>query len=502
LLTCSNTKKSTLTFSPASGNTTETGAFAKAMEKYVANNFSKGNAFPVKPITIIHSTSGSLDADWQEPITPRPKIVTTKREYTNRFVKPFPPQTPAMLGNASTANEISLRHEQQNVTVSSKDSMPPEIERRDIPQHKLKDPLAEKPQHFVRSTSSQSAALVDTSIPDLLVQRIVSLPTKDDMPLELHTIVTPGKKFMDFADNNVTTSSVETSQHSILPTANNVYASSNFTIAKAIVSSTSHVQSGDNKENASTSEQYTQVRGSTVTLPSLVQTPDKEIAATVLKAASIVSPQNDNVTVSTSRPVSQVSVTIKTNVEQPTDETSAVSSPLQATSKLGLALYALPKKDFSFKLENGKMVLIHKNVLAVQSSHFYQQFFESNDGSDSENVYDFDEEAVTLTVKACYQQHFDESILDDNVCEQLVKLATKYNIQCVMNLLPRYLSEEITEENVCSIAARACETNDSALRQKCATFIADFLPRLPGIENLPVEFIKEIIRAIPAKNKK
>uniref|UniRef100_A0AC35FRG1 BTB domain-containing protein n=1 Tax=Panagrolaimus sp. PS1159 TaxID=55785 RepID=A0AC35FRG1_9BILA len=137
---------------------------------------------------------------------------------------------------------------------------------------------------------------------------------------------------------------------------------------------------------------------------------------------------------------------------------------------------------------------------AVQSSHFYQQFYKSNDGSDSENVHDFDEEAVTLMVKACYQQHFDESILEENVCEQLVKLAAKYKIQCVMNLLPRYLSKQITEESVCSVAARACETNDSAFRQKCATFIAVFLPQLPGIENLPIEFGKEIIRA--AKNKK
>uniref|UniRef100_A0A914P3M1 BTB domain-containing protein n=1 Tax=Panagrolaimus davidi TaxID=227884 RepID=A0A914P3M1_9BILA len=498
-------KTSTSSFSPAaSGNTAEIGAFAKASEKYMANNFSKGLDIPVKPITVTHITCESLDEDWQEPITPRPQIVKNKR-VTNRFVKPFPPQTPAMPGNASAANDTSLPLEPRTVSVSSKDSMPQGIERRDIPQHKLKDPysLAEKPQRFVRSISSQCPALADASLPDLLVQRTVSVSTKDDMPLEskLHTIGTPANKFMDFV---TTSASIETFQHSSLTTAtNSVNASANFD-DKASTSSASHVQNGDNKENASISERYTQVCGSSVTLPSLVQSPDKEIVATTLKAASFVSPQNDNVTVSTSRPVSQVSVTIKTNVEQQTDETSAVSSPLQATNKLGLALYALPEKDFSFKLENGKMVLIHKNVLAVQSSHFYQQFYKSNDGSDCENVYDFDEEAVTLMVKACYEQHFDESILDDNVCEKLVKLATKYNIQCVMNLLPQYLSKRITEESVCSIAVRAYETNDSALRQECAIFIADSLTQkfLPGIENLPIEFNKEIILVFFAKNKK
>uniref|UniRef100_A0AC35GR52 BTB domain-containing protein n=1 Tax=Panagrolaimus sp. PS1159 TaxID=55785 RepID=A0AC35GR52_9BILA len=478
-------KTSTSSFSPAaSGNMAEIGAFAKASEKRMANNFSKGRV-PVKPMAVTHTTCEPIDKNWLKAIAPRPRIDKNKSVLTN-------PQTPAMPGKASAAKDTSLPHEPRTVSISSKNGMPPRLERRDIPQIKLKNPysLSEKPQRFVQSFSSQVHALADASLPPPLVDRTVSVSTKDHMPLErkLHTIGTPPNKFMDFVHNNVTTASKEFFQHGILPTANSVNASTNFDCAKAITSSASRVQSGDNKENASTSERYTQVC---------------EIVATILKAASMVSPQDDNVTVSTSRPVSQVPVTIKTSVEQQTDETSAVSSPLQATSKLGLVLYALPKKDFSFKLENGKMVLIHKNVLAVQSSHFYQQFYKSNDGNDSENVYDFDEEAVTFLVKACYQQHFDESILDDNVCEQLVKLATKYNIQCVMNLLPRYLSKRITKESVCSIAVRACETNDSALRQKCAVFVADVLTqKYPGIENLPIEFIKEIFRAISAKNKK
>uniref|UniRef100_A0A914QS91 DnaJ homolog subfamily B member 9 n=1 Tax=Panagrolaimus davidi TaxID=227884 RepID=A0A914QS91_9BILA len=73
-----------------------------------------------------------------------------------------------------------------------------------------------------------------------------------------------------------------------------------------------------------------------------------------------------------------------------------ISSHLQATSKLGLALYALPK----------------------------------------------------------------------NVCEQLVKLATKYDIQC--NLLPRYLSKRITEESVCSIAEDLKMANEINKNQKTA----------------------------------
>uniref|UniRef100_A0AC35FSI5 BTB domain-containing protein n=1 Tax=Panagrolaimus sp. PS1159 TaxID=55785 RepID=A0AC35FSI5_9BILA len=225
-------------------------------------------------------------------------------------------------------------------------------------------------------------------------------------------------------------------------------------------------------------------------------------------SSSQASTHFDNITAaSTSRvDASQLHRATTSSVEQQTDATPR-ETDISGGDKLGMALYALPDKDFSFKLKNGEMISIHKNVLAAQSPYFFQQFY-GNPGSsiDTLLVDDFDPAVISLAVKACYQQPFDENALDGRIAEQLYNFAMKYDIGYVKALLPETSTKNIiSADTVCSIALRSYETNDLQLRQKCATFIASLITEgkeIPdGIHDLPADFDKAIVLAIATKSK-
>jgi hypothetical protein len=222
---------------------------------------------------------------------------------------------------------------------------------------------------------------------------------------------------------------------------------------------------------------------------------------------SQISTHFDNIAASTSRvDASQLLPGTTSSVEQQTDATPR-ETDISGGNKLGRALYALPDKDFSFKHKNGVMISIHKNVLAAQSPYFFQQFY-GNPGSsiDALLVDDFDPAVISLAVKACYQQPFDENALDDRTAEQLYNFAMKYDIGHVKALLPRASTKNIiSADTVCSIALRSYETNDLQLRQKCAAFIASLITEgkeIPdGIHDLSADFDKAIVLAIATKSK-
>uniref|UniRef100_A0AC35FFF2 BTB domain-containing protein n=1 Tax=Panagrolaimus sp. PS1159 TaxID=55785 RepID=A0AC35FFF2_9BILA len=193
-------------------------------------------------------------------------------------------------------------------------------------------------------------------------------------------------------------------------------------------------------------------------------------------------------------------------VEQQTDATPRETST-PGCDKLGMALYALPDKDFCFKHKNGEMIFIHKNVLAAQSPYFFQQFY-GNPGSSIDTVLldDFDPYVISLAIKAFYHQPIDENALDDRTAEQLYNFAMKYDIGYIKALLPRTSTKNIiSADTVCSISLRTYETNDLQLRQKCAAFLACLIAEgmeIPiEIQDLPADFFKAIVLAIAANNK-
>uniref|UniRef100_A0AC34GUH1 BTB domain-containing protein n=1 Tax=Panagrolaimus sp. ES5 TaxID=591445 RepID=A0AC34GUH1_9BILA len=196
-------------------------------------------------------------------------------------------------------------------------------------------------------------------------------------------------------------------------------------------------------------------------------------------------------------------------VAEKTDQKSNKSATMNQTSQvlqLGPALSAIPGKDFYFKV-HGDNIAIHKLVLAARSPYFYKQFYENSGAPvDFVKIEDFDKEIVDLVVKVCYGERFDEATLDGPTAEQIFKFASTYDIPRLSHMLPTTISKLVTEENVCSLAIRALETNDVALVKKCAAYVAGLIaqekktPR--GIDNLPAIFDKEVIRAIVAAQHK